>query len=203
MPSKFKYIQEETGGEASGQHRLASASLVLFGATVFLSALDITTDLRQGTTLTHVAAEAAILALGLVGALAMLRHLARAWHSTRQAHAEAARLAARLSETHAEAARWRAEAEDFMRGLGAAIDEQFTRWGLTPAEAEVALLMLKGLAHKEIAQVRRVGEATVRQQAHAVYQKSGVAGKHELIAFFLEDLMLPQAKPPPPQEGQP
>jgi hypothetical protein len=32
---------------------------------------------------------------------------------------------------------------------------------------------------------------TVRQHAVAVYRKSGLAGRAELSAFFLEDLLLP------------
>ncbi|RMF83933.1 MAG: DNA-binding response regulator, partial [Nitrospirae bacterium] len=91
----------------------------------------------------------------------------------------------------AEAERWRREARHLLRGLGEAIDAQLHRWGLTPAEREVALLLLKGLSLREIAAVRRVGEATTRQQAQAVYRKAGLAGRHELAAFFLEDLLLP------------
>jgi DNA-binding CsgD family transcriptional regulator len=78
-----------------------------------------------------------------------------------------------------------------MRGLGAAIDQQFARWSLTPAEAEVALLMLKGLSHTEISRIRGVSAATTCQQARATDKKAGLVGRHELIAFFLEDLMLP------------
>ena len=65
------------------------------------------------------------------------------------------------------------------------------RWSLTPAEKEVALLLLKGLSHKEIAQARSITEATARQQARAVYRKAGLSGRNELAAFFLEDLLLP------------
>ena len=97
----------------------------------------------------------------------------------------------RLHTSEQEAERWRDEARDLLQGLGAAIDTQFDRWGLTPAEREVALLLLKGLAHKEIATVRAVGEATIRQQAQAVYRKAGVTGRHDLAALFLEDLFLP------------
>ena len=74
---------------------------------------------------------------------------------------------------------------------GEALDQQFERWGLSPAEKEVALLLLKGLSHKDIAEVRSVTEATARQQARAVYKKGGLSGRHDLAAFFLEDLMLP------------
>ncbi|KPK49998.1 MAG: LuxR family transcriptional regulator, partial [Myxococcales bacterium SG8_38_1] len=89
------------------------------------------------------------------------------------------------------ASRWRGEVRDLMKGLSAAIDQQFDRWDLTPAEKEVALLLLKGLSHKDIAEVRSVTEATARQQARAVYKKGGLSGRHDLAAFFLEDLMLP------------
>lgn len=96
-----------------------------------------------------------------------------------------------LHEANAEATRWRRDAEGLLRGLGAAIDEQFDRWGLSSAEREVALLILKGLAHKEIADVRGTSEKTVRQQALVVYRKAGLSGRAELSAFFLEDLLLP------------
>jgi DNA-binding CsgD family transcriptional regulator len=90
-----------------------------------------------------------------------------------------------------EAARWRDEARDLLNGLGAAFDRQFERWALSPAEKEVALLLLKGLSHKELAEVRSITEATARQQARAVYKKAGLSGRHDLAAFFLEDLLLP------------
>lgn len=63
------------------------------------------------------------------------------------------------------------------------------RWELSPAEKEVALLLLKGLSHKEIAEVRGTSEATVRQQSRALYKKAGLTGRHDLAAFFLEDLL--------------
>jgi DNA-binding CsgD family transcriptional regulator len=90
-----------------------------------------------------------------------------------------------------EGAEWRARVQDLMRGLGAAIDQQFTRWNLSPAEKDVALLLLKGYSHKEVAELRSRAERTVRQQALAVYRKSNLAGRASLAAFFLEDLLLP------------
>ena len=69
------------------------------------------------------------------------------------------------------------------------IDRQFVAWSLSPAEREIASLLLKGLSHKEIATLRQVSEATVRQQARGVYRKAGVDGRHELAAFFLEGLL--------------
>src|SRR5207247_6017172 len=64
------------------------------------------------------------------------------------------------------------EAEDLLKGLGEQIDKQFETWGLTSAESEVALLMLKGLRHKEIAGIRGTSERTVRQQALTIYKKA-------------------------------
>lgn len=167
---------------------LAGASL---GAVGVLAAVDLTLDLVAGVAGAHVVVELCIALVGGVGAVVF----ARRWRGLRRAVAEARRrgdvLEERLAASRAEAERWRAEARALIEGLGAAIERQFERWALSPAEAEVALLMLKGLSHKEIAQARAVGEATVRQQARAVYRKAGVDGRHGLMAFFLEDLILP------------
>ena len=90
-----------------------------------------------------------------------------------------------------EGERWRAEARGLINGLGAAIDTQFSRWHLTEAEREVALLLLKGLSLKEIAAVRATTERTIRAQSRALYSKAGVTGRAALSAFFLEDLLAP------------
>lgn len=87
--------------------------------------------------------------------------------------------------------RWRSEARTYLNGLGEAIDEQFSRWNLTEAEREVALLLLKGLSLKEVATVRATNERTVRTQARALYAKAGLSGRAALSAFFLEDLLAP------------
>jgi DNA-binding CsgD family transcriptional regulator len=87
--------------------------------------------------------------------------------------------------------RWRSEARTYLNGLGEAIEVQFTRWSLTDAEREVALLLLKGLSQKEIATVRAVSERTVREQARSIYAKAGLTGRAALSAFFLEDLLAP------------
>jgi DNA-binding CsgD family transcriptional regulator len=87
--------------------------------------------------------------------------------------------------------RWRSEARSHLKGLGEAIDAQFTRWNLTEAEREVALLLLKGLSSKEVAAVRATGERTVREQARSIYSKAGLTGRTALSAFFLEDLLAP------------
>jgi DNA-binding CsgD family transcriptional regulator len=96
-----------------------------------------------------------------------------------------------LELARAQGQRWRAEARTILNGLGEAIEKQFSRWSLTEAEREVALLLLKGLSHKEIATVRAVSERTVREQARSIYSKAGLSGRTALSAFFLEDLLAP------------
>jgi DNA-binding CsgD family transcriptional regulator len=91
--------------------------------------------------------------------------------------------------------RWRAEARTFIDGLGEAIEAQFSRWSLTEAEREVALLLLKGLSLKEVATVRATSERTVRAQARTLYAKAGITGRAALSAFFLEDLLAPMERP--------
>jgi DNA-binding NarL/FixJ family response regulator len=56
----------------------------------------------------------------------------------------------------------------------------------------VGLLLLKGLSHKEVSEVRKTSETTIRQQALAIYRKAGLRSRAELSAFFLEDLLLPK-----------
>lgn len=108
-----------------------------------------------------------------------------------QQHREQLSLIRDLEVARAEGAQWRSDMRELLKGLGSAIDGQFDRWGLTPAEREVALLMLKGLSHKEIAAVRDASERTVRQQARSIYAKANLSGRAALAAFFLEDLLLP------------
>ena len=96
-----------------------------------------------------------------------------------------------LAERRAERDRLRADAEHALAGLGKAIDAQFDSWSLTPTEREVAVLLLKGLGHKQIAGQTGRSERTVRQHAVSVYGKAGLSGRAELAAFFLQDLMLP------------
>lgn len=97
-----------------------------------------------------------------------------------------------LETQAAERDAWRDSARNALEGLGRAMNERFDAWGLTPAEREVALGLLKGRSHKVIAYDTGRSERTVRQHAVAVYQKSGLGGRAELSAFFLEGVMLPE-----------
>ena len=164
--------------------RTAPIAAALFVLIAGLIGTDIVADYRAGTETSHLLTEAAVMALALVGAVSL-------WRQLRSARREAQQLSADLAAARREAERFREEARDALRGLGEAIDRQFARWELTAAEREVGLLMLKGLSHKEVAAARSTTESTIRQQALAIYRKSGLRNRSELSAFFLEDLLLP------------
>lgn len=125
----------------------------------------------------------------LAGAMLMATTLWLGWW--RSAHA-AAELQVRLAQQGVERDRWRASSQDALEGLARAIDAQFDEWALTPAEREVALMLLKGFGHKQIAALTGRSERTARQHAGVVYEKAGLGGRAELAAFFLQDLMLPE-----------
>lgn len=159
-------------------------AITLFALIAVLIGFDIASDYRSGTQPQHILAEAAVMAMALAGVLGL-------WLQLRDTSLRAAALTKDLESAREQAEYFRAEASDALRGLGEAIDRQFTRWDLSPAEREIGLLLLKGLSHKEIAQMRSTSETTIRQQALALYRKSGLHSRAELSAFFLEDLLLP------------
>ena len=117
--------------------------------------------------------------------------LALLFRVTRRQRDEQLTLIRDLEVARAQGQRWRSDARAFISGLGDAIEVQFSRWNLTEAEREVALLLLKGLSLKEIASIRATNERTVRAQARSLYSKAGLTGRAALSAFFLEDLLAP------------
>ena len=160
---------------------------ILIGAFTLIGVLagaDLLIDSEEGVSGAHVFAEAAVVVIAIAAAAWLIRGLLL---RTRE-------LDLRLASSDESAQAWRKEAETLLLGLGESIDRQFGRWRLSVAEKEVALLLLKGLAHKDIARMRGISEATARQQATAVYRKAGVEGRNDLAAFFLEDLALPQSR---------
>lgn len=167
----------------------ALLAVVLFAAIVG-GGIDLILDAPESWLSAHVIYEV-LLILSAMATSVVLWH--GWWRSRRTLSATRHMLAEHAAERDA----WRASAEAALAGLGRAIDERFASWGLTPAEREVALLLLKGQSHKQIAYATGRSERTVRQHAVAVYQKSHLGGRAELAAFFLEDLMLPGARSAP------
>lgn len=169
-------------GHRDGAHVLLPIA-ILAGIAAALAA-DLLSDYHAGHGPSHFILEVSAGVLALVGVAYFVRH---AW----QLRGVADDLERHLRASEAEAHRWRGEAQQALEGLGAAIDREFTKWSLTDAERSVALLLLRGMSHKEIAHQRGTGEGTVRQQSLAIYRKAGLSGRSSLAAFFLEGLVLP------------
>ena len=144
-----------------------------------LIAWDLFVDHREGVSWPHFIVELFVFVVAVTGAVMLWRQLRRTREDLRYARDEASH--------------WRQESQHLLKGLGVAIDHQFARWNLTDAEADVGLFLLKGLSHRQIADLRSTSERTVREQARALYRKAGLSGRASLSAFFLEDLLLPPA----------
>ena len=69
------------------------------------------------------------------------------------------------------------------------VEEKFVAWALTPSERDVALFVIKGLTTAEIASARNTSEGTVKAQTNAIYRKSGVASRAQLVSLFVDDLV--------------
>jgi DNA-binding NarL/FixJ family response regulator len=167
------------------ERRAVVGSIAVLVVIALLVAVDLIADSDTGVTMSHLALEAGAFVLSLGAAGLLVVRLRSLLHERRKLRGE-------LHASREDAQRWRTEARDLLGGLGSAIDRQFVRWELTPAEREVAMLLLKGLSLRDIASMRGVSERTVRQQAHTLYGKAGLEGRADLAAFFLEGLWLPE-----------
>lgn len=73
--------------------------------------------------------------------------------------------------------------------LSDVLDQHFKKWKLTHSEADVALFAIKGASISEIADLRDSAQGTVKKQMNAIYRKSGVSGRNELLSMLIEDLI--------------
>lgn len=69
------------------------------------------------------------------------------------------------------------------------LEARFTQWQLTEAERAVAVLAIKGYSVAEMAQLRDTAQGTIKAQCAALYRKSEVSGRLQLLSLFLDDLM--------------
>lgn len=159
----------QTGSQVRGRRKAALAffALVQAAAAVFF-VLDAWSDLSGGAVDYHTFFEAMIAAGLAMGGLFGVRELSRS-HDLLQSHETA--LAAASG------------------ALAEVIDAEFTGWRLTPAEREIGMLALKGFDIAEIAQLRGAAQGTVRAQMTSIYAKSGVSGRAQFAAHFVEDLL--------------
>ncbi len=154
----------------------------LFAISTLLLLEDMISDLSRGSSFSHLFEEILVFIMLTMGVVYI-------WKDNFNLRANLTRTQVQLEAAQKESNEWHQKNQTLIKGLGAAIDAQLDQWTLTTSEKEIALLLIKGLSMKEIAEIRNTAERTVRQQSLAIYQKSGLSGRAELSAFFLEDLL--------------
>lgn len=159
--------------------------LILSGSFAVLVGLDLITDYQNGSTGMHLVLEGILLAVSGTFFVLAVKRLALA-------KKEIISLKVDVEKLHQEKEQWKNETHQLLAGLSVKIEQQFSKWKLTQAETEVGFLLLKGFSLQEIADVRMTKIKTVQQQSQSIYQKTGLASRSELAAFFLEDLLPPK-----------
>ena len=82
-----------------------------------------------------------------------------------------------------------ADLRDAVGTFSAMVQVRFQSWSLTPSEAEVAMLLLKGFDISEIAGLRQTAPGTVRAQLSSIYHKSGHSSRGRFVSSFLDALI--------------
>lgn len=159
--------------------------ITILSIVALVVTFDLITDSKEGVVAWHLLIEGAAGLAALFGIFYFMKDSLNLKHRLSDSMSENIQL-------KKEAREWKTAAQKYIEGLSQSIDQQLTKWNLSAAEKEVALLLLKGLSLKEIADIRKTTEKTARVQSIAIYSKSGLSGRSELAAFFLEDLLQPQ-----------
>ena len=152
---------------------------VMLSIVIIINTSDFLKDIIQGDEILHIALEIITVALSIGGIFLLTRMV----HHRANMDAHVEKIESDLSLT-------RSKLKEIGQEYSKHIQDQFLTWKFTLSEKEVALLILKGLSFNEIAEIRNTKEKTVRQQASSAYNKSGVSSRHELAAWFLEDLLV-------------
>ncbi len=155
---------------------LRTASILVFACGLILlfdlggelhAALIYGANFSTGTWL-HLTGELAS-AIGLGTAFILMRR------DTRRAIAETNRQRSKLDSL-------RHHFDDFLQS-------RFKIWGLSPAEADIALLTIRGLKISEIAAMRDTREGTIKSQLSAIFRKSNVASRTAFVAQFIDEFL--------------
>jgi DNA-binding CsgD family transcriptional regulator len=151
-----------------GRAAALAALLAVQALCAVFFAADVIADFRLAGWIPHTVFEALVAFALLVGVALCAVELRRVVEGMRRADAAVSAASGALAEV---------------------IGARFAGWGLTAAEADVALFALKGFDTAEIAELRGAAAGTVRAQLARVYAKAGVSNRAGLIALFLEDLL--------------
>lgn len=171
------------------ENRIKIITFVILLFISIFALVDIIVDSREGLSLSHMIHEAALWLFSLLGAIYQFRIIK--WQNEKMGDFKE-----KIRQLDEQNTSLKKAQENFEKKIShisneflSHIDEQFNAWNFSAAEKEIALLLIKGLSMKEIADIRGSNENTVRQQASQIYKKSSLAGRMELSAFFLDDLL--------------
>jgi DNA-binding CsgD family transcriptional regulator len=142
---------------------------------------DIFLDRAENRSLLHTFSELVFLIIWVAQVCIVFWLIRRQYLQIGKMHTEASRL-------HGELKAWNSKTKLLRENLRTAIREQFQEWQLTRAEAEVGFLIVRGYNFSQIASLLNKSERTVRQQAIAIYGKTGFRNRAELTGFFLEGI---------------
>lgn len=154
-------------------------SYVVFMAVIILvGVVDLILDINSIVGIFHYAIEITFMLFALISGSYM-------WISYRRL---LKRSENKLRELLQESNHWREKHKNVLHGMHEAVISQLEKWGLTKSEIAVALYLLRGYSLKQIGGLLEKSERTVRNQSLNVYKKTGMTGRSELTAFFLEEL---------------
>jgi DNA-binding CsgD family transcriptional regulator len=85
------------------------------------------------------------------------------------------------------------------------LEVMFRQWSLSASERSIAILAMKGFSNAEIASLRKISVPTVKTHMKAVFRKTGLDNRQQLIAFLVEEvlsgitLQVPEEDPAKPE----
>ncbi len=156
--------------------------IVLLLLISIASLIDMFFDYSKHASMGHLVIEFGLILLSLGGVVYLIFEIFKHKRKNQTLEVQLADTQKNLSETQSRVKKAGQQYRQVIR-------EQLEEWQLSESEREVAMLLLKGLSFKEIAEVRETQEKTVRQQASSLYKKAELAGRHEFSAYFFEDLL--------------
>jgi len=157
--------------------------IIMLFIVIAINTTDFLKDILHGDDWLHVTLEMITVFLSLWGIVMIVQQINNRSLQISQLNKE-------VEESQKDLALSHSKLKEIGREYSIYLHKQFDDWNLTPSEKEVALILLKGLSFKEMAEIRNTKEKTIRQQASAIYKKASVSGRHEFAAWFFEDMLV-------------
>lgn len=160
--------------------------VIFFAALIGLTLFDIWFDFKHGMQAKHLIFELVILLLSLIG----VNYFLSKWLSYNKKNKESLNIVnAKLEDKEVQVDSLKQQLKSYKSELKTDILNTFKKWKLTKAETEISILLLKGLALKEIAETRKSNESTVRAQCTSIYKKSNLKGRSQFSSYFLDGII--------------